>query len=309
MNTNRNHIAPHDEVDDHRDDRFIEAWQEHHDRLVARAARMLADTGAAEDVVQEAFRRLHGVPLDEIDDVGGWLAVVVRRLCLNRLRTAYARHEAVGIDAEAAGTAVAGTIAVDVDPLDRVTLDDEVQTALAVMLDTLSPAERTAFVLHDVFGFQFDAVATIVGRSPAAVRQLASRARRSIREAAPHEGTRVDASGHDVVVERFIAACEGGDINELVAVLDPAVDGHAELIGFGTIAEQAGRADVARQLIGLFGPETDTLLVPVTVEGDAGFVAYLRGQLAAVVRIEHDGHAIRRFRAFVLAPSSRQPLT
>jgi RNA polymerase sigma-70 factor, ECF subfamily len=279
------------------DEPFVEIWNEHHDRLVARAARMLADRSAAEDVVQDAFRRLHGVPLQEIDDVGGWLAVVVRRLCLNRLRAAYVRHEAIGTET----TAVA-----DVDPLDRVTLDDEVQTALSIVLETLTPAERTAFVLHDVFGFPFDAVAAIVGRTPAAVRQLASRARRSIRRyAGPDIFVAAPSPEHDLVVERFIAACEGGDIGELIAVLDPGIDGHADLIGFGTLADAEGRPQVAQRLIGLFGPESDTVLVPVSLEGETAVVAYARGRLAALVRVEHDETAIRHLRAWVLPPAAR----
>jgi len=276
------------------DARFDEAWRDHHDRLVARATRMLTDPASAEDVVQEAFRRLHAVPIDEIADVGGWLAVVVRRLCLNRLRVAHVRHEVTGTET----TAVA-----DADPADRVTLDDDVQAALAVVLDRLTPAERTAFVLHDVFAFPFDAIAAIVGRTPAAVRQLASRARRSIRvDAATDEHVVQSRSEHALVVERFIAACSGGDIAELVAVLDPAVDGHAELLGFGTIAEATSRPDVAQRLIGLFGPATDSLLVPVTVEGGAGVVVYAHGRLAALVRFEHENGLIRHMHAFVLPP-------
>ena len=276
-------------------DAFADAWRTHHDRLVARATRMLTDRGAAEDVVQEAYRRLSAVPIEEINDIGGWLAVVVRRLCLNQLRTAYVRHEVIGDEI----TAVSA-----VDPADRVTLDDEVQAALAVVLDMLTPAERTAFVLHDVFGFPFDAIAVIVGRTPAAVRQLASRARRSIRaDAAQDVPVATKPTEHAVVVERFIAACEGGDIAELVAVLDPQVDGHAELIGFGPIADETGRPAVAQRLIGLFGPGTGSRLVPVTVEDGAGVVAYAHGRVAALVRFEHDGRSIRRMRAFVLPPS------
>jgi len=276
---------------------FDQVWREYHDRLVGRAARMLADDGAAEDVVQEAFRRLSRVPLDEIDDVGGWLAVVVRRLCLNRMKSAYVRHESIGAEA---------MIVTDADPLDRVTLDDEVQAALALVLDALTPAERTAFVLHDVFGFPFDAVAAIVGRTPVAVRQLASRARRSVRQDAERDVlVRVTSPEHDVVVERFIAACEGGDIAELVAVLDPDIDGHADLVGVGTMVDVAGRPVVAQRLIGLFGPESDAVLVPVSVEGSAGIVAYARGRVAGLVRLEHDGEVVRHLHAWVLPPSAR----
>jgi len=279
------------------DEEFDRAWREHHVRLVARANRMLGDAGAAEDVVQEAFRRLARVPLDEIEDVGGWLAVVVRRLCLNRMRSAYVRHESVGNDS---------VIVAHDDPLERVTLDDEVQEALALVLESLTPAERTAFVLHDVFGFPFDAVGEIVGRTPTAVRQLASRARRSIRRDAERDAlARVVSPEHDLVVERFIAACEGGDIAELVAVLDPDIDGHADLVGIGTMVAVTGRPKVAQRLIGLFGPESDTVLVPVSVEGEAAVVAYARGQVAGLVRLEHDGELVHHLRAYVLPPSHR----
>jgi RNA polymerase sigma-70 factor (ECF subfamily) len=270
----------------------VEAWHEHHDRLVARAARMLADEGAAEDVVQEAFRRLDRVSPDEIGDIGGWLAVVVRRLCLNRMHAAYARHEAVGTEM---------AVVSEADPADRVTLDDEVQSALGLVLERLTPGERTAFVLHDVFGFPFDTIATIVGRSPAAVRQLASRARRSIRADDGTAGTsRAGSVEHDLVVERFIAACAGGDIGMLVAVLDPAVDGHAELIGFGPIADESGRAAVAQRLIALFGPGTDRVLVPVAIEDGIAVVALDGGRVVALTRLDHDGEVIRHLRSWVL---------
>jgi RNA polymerase sigma-70 factor (ECF subfamily) len=272
---------------------LLEAWHEHHDRMVARATRMLADAAAAEDVVQEAFRRLDQVSSDEIDDVGGWLAVVVRRLCLNRMHAAHVRREAVGT----ATSAVA-----DADPADRVTLDDEVQAALALVLDRLTPAERTAFVLHDVFGFPFDAVGTIVGRSPVAVRQLASRARRSIR--ADDDAPVARRSGwveHDVVVERFIAACAGGDIGMLVEVLDPEVDGHAELVGFGPIVDQAGRPAVAQRLIALFGPGTGRELVPVAIEDGIGVIALDGGRVVALTRLEQEDGLIRHLRSWVLS--------
>jgi RNA polymerase sigma-70 factor (ECF subfamily) len=136
------------------------------------------------------------------------------------------------------------------------------------------------------------------------VRQLASRARRSIRADIAHDvPVAAKPTGHAVVVERFIAACRGGDIADLLAVLDPQVDGHAELIGFGAIADENSRPAIAQRLIGLFGPGTDSVLVPVTIEGDDGVVVYAHGRVAAVVRFDHDGTAIRHLRAFVLPPS------
>jgi RNA polymerase sigma-70 factor, ECF subfamily len=274
----------------------LDAWHEHHGRMVARATRMLADEAAAEDVVQEAFRRLDRVPPDEIDDVGGWLAVVVRRLCLNRMRAAYVRHETVGTETSAVSEA---------DPADRVTLDDEVQAALGLVLDRLTPGERTAFVLHDVFGFPFDAIATIVGRSPAAVRQLASRARRSIRaDDETASAGRTGSAEHDLVVERFIAACAGGDIGMLVEVLDPDVDGHAELVGFGPIVDERGRPAVARRLISLFGPGTGRVLVPVEIEDGVAVVALDGRRVVALTRLDQAGGVIRHLRSWVLPRSA-----
>jgi len=281
------------------DSDFDKAWRTYRPRLVAQAARTLRDDDAAEDVVQEAFRRLSSMPLDEIEDIGGWLSVVVRRLCLNRLRAAFARHEASADGMFA--TAVAG-----IDPADRVTLDDEVQLALAVVLDRLTPPERTAFVLHDVFGFPFDAVGAIVGRTPAACRQLASRARRSIRvEPGPGAPARVDPERHREVVERFIAACTGGDIAALTAMLDPQVDGHAELIGFGTTADLTGRPAVAQRLVGMCGPGTGIEMVPVTIEDEPGVVAYAHGRVAAVIRFRHEQGFISHLRSFIMPPSRR----
>jgi RNA polymerase sigma-70 factor (ECF subfamily) len=283
------------------DARVDDAWRTYRARLVAQATRTLHDPAGAEDVVQEAFRRLSRVPLDEIEDVGGWLSVVVRRLSLNRLRSAYARHEGL-VDGVAGET---DTVPL-ADPADRVTLDDEVQLALALVLDRLTPAERTSFVLHDVFGFPFDAIAVVVGRTPAACRQLASRARRSIRSDADSRApVHVEPERHRLVVERFIAACAGGDIGELMTVLDPDVDGHAEVIGFGPVADVAGRAAIAQRLIGMFGPGTGTRLVPGSVEDDAAVVAYVHGQAAAVVRFDHEHGRIRHIRSFVVPPSQR----
>src|SRR5262245_11789176 len=151
------------------------AWREHRRYVLDIAFRMLGNLSEAEDVVQEAFSRLLRVDVDAIEDVRGWLVVVVSRLCLDRLR-AERRHPkgpAWPSGPEPADQAL--------DPADRVTLDDSIRIALNTVLERLTPAERTAFVLHDVFQYPFETIGDIVGRSPAACRQLASRARRSIR--------------------------------------------------------------------------------------------------------------------------------
>jgi RNA polymerase sigma-70 factor (ECF subfamily) len=278
---------------------FEDAWNTYRPRLLAQANRMVRDPAIAEDIVQDAFRRFDGVPAAEIQDIGGWLSVVVRRLCLNRLRSAYARHE--GVSANDAAIA-----APQADPADRVTLDDEVQLALAVVLDRLTPPERTAFVLHDVFGFPYDAIATIVGRTPGACRQLASRARRSIRANATDPADSpvyVEPAQHRAVVERFIAACTGGDIAELMAVLDPDVDGHAELIGGGVLSDLSGRDAVAQRLLGLCGPGSGTLMIPVDIEGEAAVISYTYGRFTGIVQFEHEDGRIKHMRSFVMLPS------
>src|SRR5262245_39515933 len=256
--------------------RFDAVWRHDHARMVGLARRTLGDAGEAEDVVQEAFGRLARVDLDELDDVRGWLAVVVRRLCLDRVRSSRFRHESVTL-----GSLPDGVISLPrelaADPAERVTLDDQVQLALAVMLERLSPAERTAFVPHDIFAFPYAAVGEVVGRSTVACRQLASRARRAIREGSDvrRDDVRradIEDEQHRAVAERFIEACEGGDIAALMEVLDPDVVGEATLFGVGALLTSVGRPVIAQRLLGLFGPGTDSVLIPMTVERCPGVV-------------------------------------
>ncbi len=289
------------------DPRFDAVWRENHTRMVALARRMLGDAAEAEDVAQEAFGRLARVDLDELDDVQGWLAVVVRRICLDRIRSARFRHESVTL-----GSLPDGVISLPpelaADPADRITLDDQVQLALAVLLDRRSPAERTAFVLHDIFGFPYAAVGEIVGRSTAACRQLASRARRAIREGSveQHDDVRrvdIEDAQHRAVSERFIEACAGGDINALMEVLDPDVVGEASLFGFGPLLASEGRPVIAQRLLGLFGPGTDSALIPMTVERQPGVIAFVHRRVAAVVRFDERDGLIRDIHALVLPPN------
>jgi RNA polymerase sigma-70 factor, ECF subfamily len=258
------------------------------------------------------------VDITEIDDVRGWLAVVVRRLCLDRIGSAHARRESAAGTTMPDGSVLLRGRGVDGgtgDPADRVTLDDQVQRALAVVLDRLSPAERTSFVLHDVFGFGFESVAEIVGRSPVACRQLASRARKAIRlrdDAGPSSGD--DTAGrvladreparHRLLAERFIAACAGGDIAELMQVLDPdVVVGEATLSGHGPLVRLEGRPAVMQRLIGMFGPGTESLLVPFVVERAPGVVVFTHDRLAAVVRLDANGDVIHHLKSFVVPPA------
>src|SRR4029077_20869206 len=156
------------------------AWRSHRPYLVNLAYQMLGDVGEAEDVAQEAFLRVSRADPGQIDDVRAWLTVVAGRLCLDQLRSARARHEQPDESA-----ALDITASRDFDPADQVTLDDEVHTALLEVLRRLSPAERVAFVLHDVFQMPFDEIAETVGRPVGTCRQLARRARAKFSDASP----------------------------------------------------------------------------------------------------------------------------
>lgn len=297
------------------DPRLDEIWQAEHRHLAGLASRMLGDPAGAEDVVQEAFGRLVQVDLDEIHDVRGWLTVVVRRLCLNRISSAYARREsAAGAAPPDRGLPLPGLLGQGTsgDPADRVTLDDQVQHALAVILDRLTPAERTSFVLHDVFGFPFTAIGEIVGRSPTACRQLASRARRTVRASAPDAqtdvasidlGTTAKADAHRTLVDRFIAACSGGDVAGLVEILDPDVVGEATMLGRGPLGGFEGAHGVATGAMVFVGPESGATLLPFPLEGKPGILAIVHGRVQSIIRFDQAGGIIHHIHAFVIPPA------
>lgn len=276
------------------DRRVRDAWLADGPFLTGQAQRFVGSRAEAEDVVQDAFGRLTRADVDAIDDLRAWLTVVVRRIALDRVRSAYVRREVAGEPGDTAMSPGGG----GADPADRVTLDDQVTRALGVVLERLTPAERTAFVLHDVFDFPFDAVAEIVGRTPGACRQLASRARQSIRSdaARPLAGDGAEVSD---VAERFAAACAGGDMQALLAVLDPDVDGVAALLGAGPIVESYGAADVAKRAMALFGPGSRRTLVAVPVEGGPGLVAFEDDRVVAVIKVGEHAGRIRHVEAFV----------
>jgi len=298
--------------DDHTSDadldaRLGRAWREHRRYLLDIALRMLGDLGDAEDAVQEAYTRLLRSDIDEIDDVRAWLVTVVSRLCLDQLRSPRRTRQAP-LDADGerepapSATAPAGLggapssrpaapLAAGVDPADRVTLDDTVRLALQVMLQRLSPAERTAFVLHDVFQLSFDRIAGIVGRSPAACRQLASRARRQIRSDDGPARFTIESSEQRTVTERFIAACTTGNLDALLAVLDPDVAGQADIGGpVGLLPAVHGRDRVARDALRYLGPGSGTTLVSVPTPGDPSVLALRDGEVVTLVTLTlHDG--------------------
>jgi RNA polymerase sigma-70 factor (ECF subfamily) len=239
--------------------------------LLRLAYSQLGSLHEAEDVVQEAWLRLRRTDRAAIRDLRGWLTTVVGRLALDALRSARVRREQyVGpwlpdplVDA----------VSPESDPADRVTLDESVSHALLVVLEALSPAERTAFVLHDVFGYPFDDVAAVVGRTPASARQLASRARRRVTEGRP----RYPASREDQrrVLEAFLAAVGDGDVDRLMAVLDPDVVLRADAGGRVPAprkpvqgAERVGRAVLGLARKGLAGAEVEI----VDVNGAPGML-------------------------------------
>ena len=269
--------------------RIVQAYRDHRPYLIDLAFRMLGDIGAAEDAVQDTFTRLLAADVGEIGDERGWLIVVTSRLCLDRIRSARARRERPHDSAEIEFVAppAQGALA---NPADRVTLDDSVSLALLVMLQRLSPAERVAFVLHDIFGMPFPTVAETVGRTAPACRQLAKRARRKIAEGQP--GTRFDVASaeHRAVTEKFIAACAGGDLDGLLAVLAPDAWGDIDLGPDGPVLEVVhGAAQVARNLLRFWGTAT---LVSQPLAGQPALLGFRDRDLAAVLVLGMRGEVI-----------------
>src|SRR5215472_10074726 len=237
-------------------DQVTEAWRRHRPYLVNLAYQMLGDVGDAEDVAQEAFLRLSRADLNEIDDIRGWLTVVASRICLDQVRSARARYERPGeVEQQPASPRL--------DPADRVTLDDEVRTALLEVLRRLSPGERVAFVLHDVFGVPFDTIAETVGRPVGTCRQLARRARGKFTVAQP-KLNEVASAEHQLVTEKFVTACANGDIAALTAVLDPTVWGVGTVLVEPAPPPQInhGPEAVATNLLRYLGPEVTLVSGP-----------------------------------------------
>jgi RNA polymerase sigma-70 factor, ECF subfamily len=235
--------------------KISKAYREHRPYLVDLAFRMLGDIGAAEDVVQDAFARLMRTGPGEIDDERGWLIVVTSRLCLDQIRSARSRRERAH-DPGVIEAVVRPAQPALSDPADRVTFDDSVRLALLVMLQRLTPAERVAFVLHDIFRMPFGTVAQTVGRTTAACRQLASRARQKISEGEGGARFDVTSAEHRLVTGKFIAACANGDLGGLLDVLAPDAWGD---IDYGPAAARphvvvTGAGRVARHLLHFWGP-------------------------------------------------------
>ncbi|MEO5704288.1 MAG: RNA polymerase sigma factor SigJ [Candidatus Limnocylindrales bacterium] len=263
-------------------DWLAERFEAERPRLRAVAYRLLGSTAEAEDAVQDAWLRLNRSDTGAIDNLGAWLTTVVARLALDRLRSSRARHE------EAASLRLPDPI-VELEggpePEMQAVLADSVGLAMLVVLETLSPAERLAFVLHDAFGLPFDEIAPIVERSPTATRQLASRARRRVRGDRP--SSPVSPTRQRQLVDAFLAAARGGDFEALVRILDPDAVVRAD---FGT-AGPFGIANAPRKFHGAAAVANSALtfrnLAPgarhAMVNGSPGFVAFNQGRPFAVL--------------------------
>ncbi|MET0839730.1 MAG: sigma-70 family RNA polymerase sigma factor [Marmoricola sp.] len=244
------------------DDALAAEFEEHRTRLRGVAYRMLGSVHEADDAVQETWLRLHRT--DGIDNLGGWLTTVVSRVCLDMLRSRSSRREdGLAEDDTPVAESESGHPAFEAE------LADSVGTALLVVLESLTPAERLAFVLHDVFAVPFDDIATIIGRSPAATRQLASRARRRVQQPdAPAE------TGDRAVVAAFLEASRNGDFDGLLALLDPGAvvraDGAA--VRMGSEALVTGARSVADTFVGRARAAR-----PALVDGGAGLAWMQQG--------------------------------
>jgi RNA polymerase sigma factor (sigma-70 family) len=303
------------EPGDYRAESALSAIMSERRRLMNLAYRLLGSLADAEDVVQETYTRWYAMSAREqqaISAPGAWLVTVASRICLNLLGSARARRETYVGDwipeplPEPTEWIAGRPGAAGVDPADRITLDESVTMAFLVVLDSLTPAERTAFVLHDVFRYPFGEIAQIVGRTPAACRQLASSARRRVGAAPAPAGPR---AGQASVVRQFKAAWEAKDIGALIGLLDPEAIATADggglavthlypIIGGDQIAY--AYAEIAR----VSGDRTT--FIECTVNGLPGLVAQQDGRLATVFAFQIAGRRIRRIWA-VRNPEKLRP--
>ncbi|MFJ8312398.1 MULTISPECIES: sigma-70 family RNA polymerase sigma factor [unclassified Streptomyces] len=269
-----------DRAQDH--ERLAERFEEHRGHLRAVAYRMLGSLSEAEDAVQEGWLRASLADSSAVENIGGWLTTIVGRVCLNMLRSRSARHEAaldVGeYEYVHVPDPVLGRVDV-VDPEQEALLTDSVGLALLVVLDTLAPAERLAFVLHDMFAVPFEDIAPIVDKTAAATRQLASRARRRVQGQGPSPST--DRGRQREVVEAFISASRGGDFEALLALLDPDVLLRADAGLLPATKLVRGARAVAGQAYAFrrFASLSRTVLV----NGVPGIIAVVEGRVYSVM--------------------------
>lgn len=251
---------------------LAQQFEQNRGHLRAVAYRMLGSLSEADDAVQEAWLRLSRSDANSIENLGGWLTTVVARVCLDTLRSRTSRREE-SLDEQVSEPAAKSATATD--PEQEAVLADSVGLALLVVLDRLTPAERLAFVLHDMFAMSFDEIASVVGRSPMAARQLASRARRRVQGAEPVS----NSSQQREVVEAFLGALRSGDLEGLIGVLDPDV--------VVRIDEAAARPGAPREIRGaqnwargaIAFAQMAKFVRPTLINGAVGLVWAPRGQL------------------------------
>jgi RNA polymerase sigma-70 factor, ECF subfamily len=281
---------------------LTERFEENRPRLRGVAYRLLGSLSEADDAIQEAWLRLHRTDTVAVENMAGWLTTVVSRVCLDMLRSRKSRREEP-IDAQ---VTVPSVLRKDgADPEGEAVLADSVGVALLVVLDTLTPAERLAFVLHDLFAMPFEEIGSILGRSPAATKQLASRGRRRVRGAPASSDA--DKARQRVVVEAFLKAARTGDLEGLLAVLDPdavlRIDGAAR-IAFGakdaanTPRELKGTSMWAKQLVGFARAlrfATYVRFVQLAlIEGSVGVIVAPFGRLSRVLIFTFAGDKVTR---------------
>jgi RNA polymerase sigma factor (sigma-70 family) len=268
-------------------DWMVTRFEEHRPHLRAVAYRMLGSLSEADDAVQEAWLRFSRTDTTDVTNLGGWLTTVTARVCLNQLRSRGTRREEP-LEPHMPDPVVAPEAGID--PEQEALLADSVGLALLVVFDALAPAERLAFVLHDMFAVPFDEIAPILDRTPEATRQLASRARRRVRGARPSPDP--DVAAQREVVDAFLAAAREGDFEGLVAVLDENAVLRADrgAVPAGVQSEIRGAANIARQA--LMYSRLDLEVRPALVNGAAGTVTLRDGEVFAVTGFTVRDHRI-----------------
>jgi RNA polymerase sigma-70 factor (ECF subfamily) len=268
-------------MDEH--DVLAERFEAHRARLRAVAYHTLGSAGEVDDAVQEAWLRLSRCDPGSIENLGGWLTTVVARVCLDMLQSR--REEPVGMNLPEPTASSPASSYGGIDPEQEALLADSIGPALLVILHTLAPAERLAFVLHDIFAVPFDDIAAIVGRSPTATRQLASRARRRVQGAAPVLGH--ELSRQRAIVDAFLTAARNGDFDALLNALDPDVIVRSN----GAEVVRGAAAVAGRALVGLRSAQ---VILPTLINGAVGVVMAADGRPISVMAFGITGAKIAR---------------